>query len=94
MCIIYCSLTIKRCLIVFRHNVVSRWFKPSPANECFIIREFKYYASNLKNRLWLNIAQQWKKHNKSSCTEHDNKRGLMYLSEHCGFMNYGIWMCQ
>lgn len=64
------------------------WFKPLPANECFIIREFKYYASNLKNGFWMNIAQQWKKNHKSSCIERNKKRGLMYFSEHRGFMNY------
>lgn len=62
-------------------------FKPLPEHECFITREFKYYASNLKNGLWLNIAQQWNKNNKSSWIERNKKRELIYFSEHCEFMN-------
>lgn len=50
------NIIIKNILLFFHLT-----FKPLPANECFIIREFKYYASNLKNGLWLNIAQQWKR---------------------------------
>lgn len=52
-----CSIFIKKNTLLF----LNLTFKPLPAHECFITREFKYYASNLKNGLWLNIAQQWKK---------------------------------